>query len=294
MTPTNADETKALPTLELGQLIRQAKAGHETILDIARDTLPDGQKKISLAIGNRKLNNEQPPDPVKAPSPRRAHTFHDVLGFADYINKYGSETTVVLADPEQEIMQAVINEKADRGFEVLTFKPLSHPLFEPWEQLLENAAPSPIRAFVDFVARNRRTIIEPDGRELLLLMSQIRVSRKVEIAQGEKTHSINGVMVESNVQGTNAKNELVELPEVIQVRVPIYAATDPRVFEVDVTVIGTEDRGAMVRVVAGDLINAKTALFEGFIGEVRELTKDTKITLGLGKVAHAEWPTLRA
>jgi hypothetical protein len=282
----------AQPTLDIASLIRQAQAGKETVLDITRDVLADGEKKIKLAIGHRQLQPEQAMMPIREPSPARNHIFHDVGGFSAYINKYGSDKTVVLADPAEEMMVAVLDETAKDQFESIRFVPLSHPTFAPWEQLLEATSPIPIKAFVDFIARNRRSIVAPDGRELLLQLGQIRISRKVEIYQGERTNSINGVMVETNVQG--GKGVYVDIPEIIHVEVPIYVGTESKTFEVDITLLGTEEHGALVRVTAGDLINAKTQLFESFIENVRKLTSETKITLGLGKADWTDWTYLKA
>lgn len=288
---TGIGEQGAPVPLVIDQLIRQAPVGKETAFDVAEEILPDGKgTKRTFTVINRELNPEPPPAPVKFPSPKRVHNVYDIDGFAAYLKKYGTERTVVFANPALGKMSAVLDEGAYAGFEIITFTPQIHPVFAPWNDLLKAGAPIGIKKFVDFIANNRRAIIRPVGRELIFLLGQVRMSRKVELQQGDRTHSVNGIMVETLIEG-KTQNDFVEIPEVITIYAPIYLNTDVVEVEVDLTLGGNEQDGVFVRLSAGDLLQKRSDLFDKMFVELKtQLGEDVTVTTG--EPAHAEWKVI--
>lgn len=126
-----------------------------------REAIVDGQE-CSIAFA-KKMVDETPeievkflkeePIPIKLESQARNHTFYDEDVCAEYLKKYGSKNTVILADIGEQVIQCVLDEKAPTGFEILTLKPKIHPLFEPYANL-----PMVIQAkdFAAFIMRQRR------------------------------------------------------------------------------------------------------------------------------------------
>lgn len=277
------------PTSLLDEVLRQTQRGRESIIDLAQETLDDGTKKISLALGQRRLNPEPPPIPIKAPSPKRQHSFYDIAGFIAYLTKFGSENTVVLANPLEERISAILNENSSIGFEVVVFTPQVHPIFAPWNDLLVNGESLKIKEFVEFLANNRRSVASPNGRELLLTLSQIRMSKNVELWQGTGKHSLNGLKVETSIAGTN-KTEPVELPDSIVIQSPIYLGTDVVNIEIDLNLNGTIEHGVVVSLAAGDLIEKRAELFEKMLATAVE--KLQKVTVAMGEPNTAPWEVL--
>jgi hypothetical protein len=280
----------ALPIVPIERLLRQVNPGNETAIDVVEKLLEDGTKHVTLAVQQRKLNPEAPPAPVRAPSAKRIHFFYDTAGFAQYLAKYGTENTVVLADPNEEGMTAVLNESAVDGYENVLFKPQTHPLFAPWEELLDDGGVVGIKDFVDFISRNRRAITNPHSRELMLLLSQVRMSREVELYVGDRNNSTNGILIKTNVQGNNA-SDYVDIPETITISVPIYVGTAAVDMEIDLTVGGNEQRGVIVKLSTGDVLAKKAQLFDTMVADLR--TALPKATVTTGRVAYGTWDYLK-
>jgi hypothetical protein len=247
---------------------------------------------------------------VREPSPRRTHEFYDVGGFCRYLKKFGGEGTVILADPARQRVSAVLDETASRGFEVLLFAPLVHPLFAPWAQALAptdggmgDADPSEIspasaqmmlKAFLRFVGENRRQIVDPDGRALAMTLSQVRFGRKVELAQGFGAKSVNGLMVETAIQAGGAgRMEPVDLPETLVIKCPLYVATSERKLEIDLALEANEQQGVLVTLSSGDVPVVRVAVFEEMLDVVRREVGD-KMTVALGCPRHGDWKYLPA
>lgn len=297
-------DEQAVKTLK--DLLRSVVPGQETAIDVSRELLGDDGKdgrRIVLAVQQRRLNAEPTPDPIREPSPRRTHEFFDVDGFTQYLKKFGGESTVILADPIRQRVSAVLDERAERGFEVLVFSPLVHPLFAPWAKALgsSEAGPGgpastqmPLKEFLRFVAENRRQIVAPEGRALALLLSQVRMSRKIELAQGFGAQCLNGLMVETAIQGqAGARMEPVELPETLVVECPLYVATAARTMEIDLALEGDVDQGVLVTLSSGDLPVVRVAAFEEMLEIVRREVGD-EMTVGLGSPRHGDWRYLPA
>lgn len=151
-----------------------------------------------------------------------------------------------------------------------------------------------LKQFLRFVGENRRQIVEPEGRALTLMLSQVRMSRKVELAQGFGAKCVNGLMVETTIQGQGAgRMEPVDLPETLIIKCPLYVATSERKMEIDLALEADEAAGVLVTLSSGDLPVIRVAVFEELLDVVRREVGET-MTVGLGCPHHADWKYLRA
>lgn len=219
-------------------ILREFPENTETFFDIMDGE--DGEKK--LVYSHRKLNPEPPAEPERARTPKRSHTFHDIDAFARYLLREASEDAcVVLADASQRCISAVLNERADKGVEIVDFRAQYHPLFESWLTLLLKCETSPIPAadFALFAMKHRRAIKAPDGRELAMVFSQIKMSKALEVSSGVGKKAINGVVATIEIAGQK-QNELIELPDGIVIEVPLFLGTEAASIELDLLV--TEHR----------------------------------------------------
>ena len=276
------------PQDSLGGFLRSVPQGQENALQIIKEALPEGGEKTTIALQNRQLQPELPLESKLARSPRRAHTFHTVAATAAYINAYGSVNTVVLADVTARQATIVLNEVNELGFEVLTFTPAPHPLFQRWEKVLD--ATSALSAFVRFVLFNRAQVIEPEGRQFALLLSQLRISKDVRIYQGMGAESINGLTVTTKVEGTE-RTERVSLPDQITVLLPLFVNTQPQPITLDLTLdAGGKDDEVCIHVAAPDLLDALCLVFQDMVEELAAACTVAKPeVVGLGSITHKPW-----
>jgi hypothetical protein len=185
---------------------------------------------------------------------------------------------------------AVLNERAPDGFEVVSFRPQVHPLFEPWLEVLDTAMP--IRQFVDFLIGNRRQVIYPDAKALVMDLAQVKLSRNVELMQGFGKHSINGIKITTDIAG-EAKGVSIELPDTITINVPLYVAQTYQDVDIDLVIDGTEKTGVMVTLKSADAATSRVGAFEQFVRDMKESLGET-YTIGLGTPKHGTWATLPA
>ena len=284
-----ANDAAPVAAATLAEIIRKNPTGQETILDIAREALPDGKEAVRLSIENRQLNPEAPPAPIRAASPRRAHTLFDGPGLVAYLAKYKTDNTVVLIDPITRQITAILDEKAPDGFEALTVKPQFHPSFIPWFELLTQRT-VPVLKFAAFVLTHRRTISEPDGRELALTFSQIRSATKIEVQRGCGAKALNGIMVQSEIQGSST-DELVDLPEELTIETPILLSGDPAEITIDLTLAaGAPDAETVTKVnmtvTSPNLEETIVAEFEKIAAAVRGIAG---VTVALGRDEYDPW-----
>lgn len=270
----------------INKILGNINPQNKTLLDVAQEMLGD-EKHIVFTVRNQQMQ----PDPVKLPprkeSPRRCHTFHDATGFAAYISKYKTEDTVIMANIPNEVIEATLDEKAKYGFETVTLEPITHPLFMPWVPVIDKRENMEIGAFADFLTVNRRAIAEPEGKELIAILSQIKVSKKITIQRGFGVHAVNSIMCELDIMG-ETKSEPVELPDTIKLLLPLYVSTTPEIIEVDLTIFA-DDQNVYVRCSSADLIEKRIRAFEEMLTEVRSI-EGVIITLGSG--SNQDWEYL--
>lgn len=275
------------PETSIEKLLTKVRVGQSTVLDLTKEL--DGTRK--LVVEQRQVQPEAPRAPEKSESPRRAHEFYAVAGFADYLGKYGGPHTVLYANPAAECVQAVLDETAPKGFEVVTFKPQVHPRWKPWVALLGETIS--LDAFVDFIRDNRRAISVPDGRELALALSQVRASTEIKLERGRGKKSLNGLMVKTDIQG-HRDETIVELPESLELMVPLYVDSAAQLVELDLVIeVASGGTEITARLSSADLAEARVKAFDGMLQTLRGHEKLSHATFTFGAVKHDGWQYLK-
>jgi hypothetical protein len=272
----------------LNELLENVSIGKKTVFNVLEEV---GVGK-ALIVEQRALLPEAPRAPDRAESPKKAHVFFDSAGFGAYLSKYGSADTVVFADPIEGVCSAVMDEKAKAGFEIVTMQPQLHPLWKPWEKCILAGRLS-LESFVEFIGAHRRSIVLPDSRELIMALSQIKATTTVELHRGRGKEALNGLLVKTRIQGQE-KESIVELPEMVRVRAPIFIGTTPKEIEVDVLieVAGDDHNDLEVALSTGDMVNARMEAFDEML-KALDGVKSKGATVTFGKPQHASWNYLK-
>lgn len=270
-------------------LIREANPGQETVFDLLDQ---GGESVRTIEVRRRDLAPELPQvvaEPNHKENPARRHSFHDVDAFCDYLKAEPKLTDVlILADVDARTLTAVLNETScETDREKLTLQAIEHPLFTPWKQLLKGC--TEVIDFSLFCMRNRRAIVEPNGRDVALVFQQVKMSKQVEVNAGVGTKAINGVMCQVSIAG-EVKNELMELPETIAIEVPLFLGTSPQRIEIDLTITG-QSGGVFVFATASDVEAQQVAAFEEMVEKIKS-ADIPGATVGLGCVQHRDWDRL--
>ncbi len=251
-----------------------------TILDIQTD---DDDDVKTIMFGRTPIVLEH-----EASGPRQ-HTFFAARGFIEYLVEYGTETTVVLADPETNTISAVLTESHEKAIEIVEMKPYLHPLWKPWDVMLEKAMLLP--ALLEFIRNVRRTIKSPDAKALVLALSQVKMATKVELFAGTGNDSMNGLMVTSKIRGKAAESEdAVDLPDSLILNVPIFLDTEARDIEIELIIEGAPDGTAIVaRFASGDILTAKVEAFQLMVDTIFEELNTAKMTCAYGAPKYGKW-----
>jgi hypothetical protein len=273
--------------LTLEHLIRRIPEGQETIFDLLDE---GGESVRRIEVARRKLQPEPPvqwPEPEKASAKARNHIFQDVETFSQYIAREASATdaSIVLADVKDRQIVCVLNEDEEKDRETVSFHATDHPLFLPWLQILNR--PIDATEFALFCQKYRRTILKPDGRELALLFSQIRMAKQVTVAQGIGKKALNGVMVQIEIAGQK-QDSLIDLPDSITISTPLFIGSDPLEIEIDLLVTDKNDQ-VVVFATAPDIEAKQVEAFESIVEQIRQ---DSGLLVGLGQVKHRDWDVL--
>lgn len=274
--------------MDLTNLIETLQPGQRTVFDLAEALDDQGQK-----TGARKLTVElrrelpaEPRAPKREESPKRSHEFISAKSLAEYLQKYGTKDTVVFADPEAEVISAVLDESAHQGFQIVTMKPAPHPLWTPWAQFAGRHRD--VMDFAKFVVENRRTIAQPDARELILDLSQIRASVSVEIQKGRGKTAMNGLMVTTEIKGAKEAGP-VDLPETITIHAPLYVDTDARDLDLDLCIEAQSNGGVTVLVTSSAVAEARVAAFMDMVDQIRTVIAAKGATFTFGRPRHTAW-----
>lgn len=270
----------------VNEVFSDVSQGKQTVVEVARSVI-NNKENLKFVIENREVQPEPPALPPRKESPRRAHIIHDAEGFAAYLEKYKTENTVVMVDVSEQRACAVIDDTATKGFEIITLQPVIHPLFVPWRNMMAIDKHIVLRAFAEILAENRRSIIKPDGRELVLMLSQVKASRKTTLQRGFGKHSVTGIVCEVDIVG-DTKNEEIELPDSITIKAPLYLATEPTIIEIDIT-LDADDSNVYVKCSSADLVEKQVKAFETMLEKVRAIDG---VVVTLGKPAYDEWDYL--
>lgn len=267
----------------VADILRRVTEGQETVFDIEVDE--HGSRTI--LFGQRKLQPELP-TPTRQESPPRAHGFNTPDALISYVEKYGDFNTLILLDVPKLRGDVILNEKADEQFELLSFAPIEHPLFAEWRAVLGKRMD--VLAFAEFVMGHRRQVVQPDGREAAMVFSQLQASTKMTVARGQGRSAINGVMVETKIQGKTGE-AFVELPESLTVRLPLFVGEPEQDIEIDL-LIGSQDTSIWVSASAAGVLDAQLQAFTAMADKIREELPE--MTVGLGRVGYGAWKYLQA
>lgn len=276
--------------MTLQDLLTQVQVGQATALTIEKDVKPG---VTTIQVSQRAVNAEDPRAPKRAETPKRCHAFLTAASLGDYLKKYGNPDTVIYADSDAGQITAILTETAKDGVEAMTMRPKVHPSAAPWRAIAGKTIE--LATFLDVILQNRRAITKPDAKELITILSQLKATKKIEVQRGRGTKTLNGVMVEFELQGKINK-EIVEIPETMTIVVPIFLGTEASRIDLDLTIDGdaNEDGMAvMVRISASQWAEAELAAFEAMIGTAQEHAgKNVGLTV-LGAPNHKPWDYLK-
>lgn len=267
----------------LNKFLQAVKVGQENAVDIVKQILPDGKEKVTLAVQNRVLQPEQALPPNKAESPRRAHRFNSITGFISYVTKYKTADTVILASVEARRICCVLNDRAEKGFEVVSFEPQIHPLFLPWQERIIGRQVF-LTEFVRFLMANKKAIGAPDAATLTMLFSQVRASTQITLHKGLGNKSLNGLTCQVEIMGKK-DNQEVELPNSMKLFVPIFMESAASFIDIDL-LLDAKEGVILVSSSSSDVDVCKVEAFEGFVKQLQEI-KD--VVVSLGSVHTEEW-----
>jgi hypothetical protein len=279
---------------EIAKLIREAADGHETILEVA--DLKDGQGR-KVVVERRQLQPERAPAPRRQESLRRAHEFAAISGFIEYLLQFpvaDGTDLVLFADAEAMSVFAVLNETAEHGREVVTCRPMAHPRWKPWKDQLGQALD--LDDFVDFLRDNRKTIVEPDGAQLMRELSQVRASAEVTLDRGRGAKALNALVIKTRVQGTDA-TEPVDLPESLVLQVPLFVDEAVQRVELDLMIEADRAGDVQARLSSADIRTAEIEAFEKMVQRLQEeVQADTATNRGVviawGRPKESAWQYL--
>lgn len=261
----------------LKDLITKITEGEESVFSIAKSL--DGKGK-EIRIGKQRLPDVFPEDPPIRRAKPRSHEFHTAKTFAGYL----TNNSTALADVDNLEILAVIDENVEQDREIVSYRAKIHPMFAPWHKML--GATTEVRRFALHCMTHRRSVVDPNGRELAMVMSQVKASKTIESWSGVGNGSVNGLRTEIQI-GSEKKAEMVEIPDSIVIEAPIFIGTDPQRITIDLT-IDFVDGKTVVYCTSTDYEEAKISAFESI---VNELTKAEIGTVGFGKIQHRHWET---
>lgn len=267
----------------VADILRRVTEGQETVFDIEVDE--HGSRTIKF--GQRKLQPELP-TPTRQESPPRAHVFHTADSLIGYVEKYGDGDTVILLDVPTMNGCVVLDDLRKDQFELLPFQPMQHPLFLEWYKMLGRRVD--VLQFAEFVMGHRRQIVAPDGREAAMIFSQLQSSTKMTVARGQGKAAINGVMVETKIQGKTGE-AFVELPESLTVRLPLFVGEPEAEIEIDL-LVGSQDTSIWVSASASGVLDAQLQAFTAMADKISDGLPE--MTVGLGRVSHSAWKYIQA
>lgn len=222
--------------------------------------------------------------PVRQESPARNHVFWDIEGFCAYLEKHGTSNAVVLADPTSATIRAVLDDKADKGFEIITFIAQPHPQWKAWEERLGKQLA--VKDFGKWLLTQKALIKSPKSDLVIQQFAQVRASKKVEYQTGYGDGSINGVQIEVEIRGQQPDKQLVKLPTSITIECPMYIGWPALEIEVEL-ILDTKGDVVVVELYSGDADEKKIAEIDDMLSLVKNAMPDRLVSLG--KVNHQPW-----
>ena len=261
-----------------------AKPVDTTVLDLIPILEPNEHGDIT-EVGSKLVIEQSKPLPRKLPSLRRNHVVYDARTFASYVNKYGNDDTVILADPEESVIVAILDEKAgEGGRENVNLALQIHPRWLPWSVILG------VRLKLDVLIKvcrvNRDTIY--DGKQLVFALSQIRSSVEITKYDGKGRTALNGMLIKTKIEGARGE-DIVELPETIVLDTAMYLGTEGRRIELQLVLEVNADEGVTAQLFCGEAEVVRFAIFEKLVTDIREALTLEDAIVGLGEPRFRSW-----
>lgn len=271
------------------ELLEGARLGKPTAFEVT-DIL-DGETKTGKRL-EITLKEDPKPEPRREESPARAHKLNDIAGLVAYLDKYATKDTVVMASQGENTIYAVLDETVKTGREVVMVLPIVHPLWAPWRNA--NGRQMDIDAFLMVLRSNRRTVVKPDARDLILALSQIEAKTEITLHKGKGKNCLNGLLVKTAIQGTKHE-EVVELPESLTLRVPLFVGRPAVEVEVDVTITAAAEQSTIAKqstihvLLTTDVARLEIEEFERMLDDCANALASKKIVFALGSANYQPW-----
>lgn len=254
---------------------------HVNALSVAKELTADGTPKITVNLEKKRAM------PERMESPPRSHQFYDVPSFVAFVRANKTPGTLVMANIKATKIEAVLDDRAEKGFEVVTLRPALHPSFEMLEAILNEKMPA--MDFAEAMMRNREILGETlvEGKQLALLWQQLTVSSKIEAAVGCAKTSVNGVMCTTTVKGGVGQN-VVELPDDIAVNVPLFINRPVRSFSLIITVLAGQHGNVLISADAPEIEVLKYQEIQAMAEEVKKALAG-EVQVAVGTLATGSW-----
>jgi len=248
-------------------------------LSVSKELLDDGTPQAVVVLEKKRAM------PERMESPARAHRFYDVPGFVAYIFANKTGNTLVLADVKNTVISAVLDDKASKGFETVQMRPAYYPEFEMLAGILGQKMGA--ARFAEQMVLNRGVLGEDakESRQLAILWQQLTVSSKIEAAVGSGKTAVNGVMCTTKVS-SGSGHDVVELPDNITVRTPIFVNRPVCEFQLVVTVLANSQGDVLIQADAPEIEVLKYKEIREMAAEVEKALSgdgDVQVTVGSGR-----------
>ena len=267
------------------KFIESVEHGHSNVIEVVKSLLPDGTGQMQLVL------KHEVQKPVRAESPARNHVFYDAAGFQTYLeeNRNKECKLLVLIDCENMLAKAVLDDKAENGFEVIAFEPPHHPVFELIrENLLTQQG---VREFASAINRCRKYITGFDGKpvdgpSITLQMRQITVSNQVTAECGEGNGAVNGITLKTNVSTGKTADTKTVLPESMKLKCPVFLTSSDVEIDATITVVPKSAERVEIRTEVPDI---DVIIHDEFDAMLTDLHQMQDVQVSFGRIDHAPW-----
>lgn len=269
----------------IGTFLRETCVGDESAIEVLEAFGKEGVKKIVFT-------RERPTLPTLERSKARMHVLHTPEDVVTYVQSYGTARTVIMLNGLLRCGNVVLDEDAGGGREILSFRPVFHPLFVAWRAVLETS-PHPISAFAITILKLRSSIAEPSNETLADVFGQITVSKETTVWSGVGKRSVNGVQVMIDIKGGKNQPSDVEIPDQIAVDCPLFIGRPSTTLRLDLTLDASGAGPPVMHVTAPTLEADIHDEFEEMGAEIGQaFAKSDGVVVVRGSAAYAEWPTV--
>ena len=146
---------------------------------------------------------------------------HDAKSFAEYVNKYADESSVIFADIEASKFTAVLDyhhstDEPRHGFHVAIYAPTATPEWSAW--IKHSGVKMTQEDFSLFIEDNADEIQKPVSAEMLEIASSLRADIKTTFRSAQRLD--NGQVqftYNENINGTAGASGQLQIPQEIEV-----------------------------------------------------------------------------